>query len=153
MKVIRRIAISVLVASFVSSSLSLTRFVKAQQPAPSSNTKLEKSAAQWPVESGSVVSRSSEKADIAPSNEPVMRIALSTGMGGATISTTARLLSVSEFTDEAQPLDATRVRVESRMLTPSRQLADHAYDLEIARSLPREDADRLIESIRQTAGE
>ena len=153
MKVIRRIAISVLVASFVSSSLSLTRFVKAQQQAPSSNTKLEKSAAQWPVESGSVVSRSSEKADIAPSNEPVMRIALSTGMGGATISTTARLLSVSEFTDEAQPLDATRVRVESRMLTPSRQLADHAYDLEIARSLPREDADRLIESIRQTAGE
>ena len=39
------------------------------------------------------------------------------------------------------------------MLTPSRQLTDRAYDLEIARALSREDADRLIESIRQNASE
>jgi len=153
MDLIKRTAIFLLVASFVCSSFSLTRLAHAQVQEPSSGTKSDKSTRQWPVESSSVVSRSSEKADVAPANEPVMRIALSTGTGGATISTTARLLSVSEFTDEAQPIEATRVRVESRMLTPSRQLADRAYDLEIARSLPREDADRLIESIRQTAGE
>ncbi len=81
-----------------------------------------------------------------------MRIALSTGTSAATISTTAKLLSVSDFSDEAQPLDATRVRVESRMLSPTR-LTDRAYDLELADSLIRDDAERLIESVRLTAGE
>src|SRR5581483_8530584 len=80
------------------------------------------------------------------------RFALSTGTSAATISTTAKLLSVSDFSDEAQPLDATRVRVESRMLSPTR-LTDRAYDLELADSLIRDDAERLIESVRLTAGE
>jgi len=153
MTFIRRTAIVLLVASFALSSLGFGRLARAQQQDPASAPKSEKASAQWPIDSGTVVSRASEKADVGATTEPVMRIALSTGTGAATISTTARLLSVSEISDEAQPLEATRVRVESRMLTPSRQLTDRAYDLEIARALSREDADRLIESIRQNASE
>jgi len=153
MTFIRRTAIVLLVASFALSSLGFGRLARAQQQEPASAPKSEKASAQWPIDSGTVVSRASEKADVGATTEPVMRIALSTGTGAATISTTARLLSVSEISDEAQPLEATRVRVESRMLTPSRQLTDRAYDLEIARALSREDADRLIESIRQNASE
>ena len=82
-----------------------------------------------------------------------MRIALSTGTSGATISTTARLLSVSEFTSEVQPIEAARVRVESRMLAPAHPINDRAYQIEIARSLTREDAERLMGAIHQSTNE
>ncbi len=150
----KRTAIVLLVASFVVSSLGFARLTQAQQEKPTSATKSEKASPAWPTDPGTtIVSKAGEKTDVGVANEPVMRIALSTGTGAATISTAARLLSVSEFSDEAQPLEATRVRVESRMLTPSRQLTDRAYDLEIARGLSREDADHLIESVRGNASE
>jgi stage II sporulation protein D len=78
-----------------------------------------------------------------------MRIALSTGSRAATISTTARLLNASEFGSQALPLETTRVRVESRMLSPSRPVNDRAFDLELGRSLSRDDADRMVDQIRQ----
>ncbi len=152
MNLIRSTAIFFLTTAVVCSSLAFTEFAHAQQQEPSSETKSEKSPRTWPIDSSSVVSKSSEPSETNPANEPVMRIALSTGASGATISTTARLLSVSEFTNDAAPLEATRVRVESRMLSPTR-LIDRAFELQIATSLAREDADRLIESIRQTADE
>ena len=49
--------------------------------------------------------------------EPLMRIALSTDVRAATISTTAKLLNASDLISEPQPLEVSRVRVESRMLT------------------------------------
>src|SRR6184192_2288572 len=55
------------------------------------------------------------------SSEPVMRIALSTDVRSATISTTAKLINVSEVNPASQPLETARVRVESRLLSPSRQ--------------------------------
>lgn len=142
-----------LVASLFSSSLSFVQLATAQQQEPTPETKFDKPARQWPNDSGSVVTKANEPTNVTLSGEPIMRIALSTGTGAATISTAAKLLSLSDFTTDAQPLEATRVRVESRMLTPSRQPIDRAFDLEIARSLPREDADRLIESVRQNVGE
>jgi stage II sporulation protein D len=105
------------------------------------------------IENSSVVKTTSEGfAAIPVSSEPVMRIALSTGTSGATISTTASLVSVSEFSAESQPLEASRVRVESRVLGPSRP-SERAYELELARSVSREEADRLIETVRQNADE
>ena len=84
--------------------------------------------------------------------EPVMRIALSTNARAATISTTAQLLNASEFIGQPQPLETSRVRVESRVLSPQDQ---HDQDVEItlARSLSREDADRLIKSVREVTHE
>ena len=82
-----------------------------------------------------------------------MRIALSTGTRAATISTTAKLLSVSDFNAEAQPLETARVRVESRVLSSSRETQDSDYDVELARGIERDDADRLVDSVKELAGE
>ncbi len=82
-----------------------------------------------------------------------MRIALSTGTGAATISTTAKLVAASDLADANQTLEATRVRVESRMLSTSRPTSDHLYEMTLAVSLPREDADRLSESVKQSTEE
>ena len=84
--------------------------------------------------------------------EPVMRIALSTNTRAATISTAAQLLNASDFIGEPQPLETSRVRVESRVLSPQ---DSHDQDVEItlARALSREDADRLIKSVREVTDE
>ncbi|MFY9618279.1 MAG: SpoIID/LytB domain-containing protein [Pyrinomonadaceae bacterium] len=84
--------------------------------------------------------------------EPVMRIALSTNTRAATISTAAQLLNASDFIGEPQPLETSRVRVESRVLSPQ---DSHDQDVEItlARALSREDADRLIKSVSEVTDE
>jgi SpoIID/LytB domain protein len=109
---------------------------------------------QWSVERNSVVKTAGEKSSTATSSaEPVMRIALSTSTGAATISTTASLVSVSEFGGESQPLETARVRVESRSLSIPRGTEERAYEIELARRLSREDADGLAKSIHELAGE
>src|SRR2546421_4356453 len=114
----------------------------------------DKPRSTWPTESRSVVKKTTEDvAAITLSDEPVMRIALSTGTSAATISTTARLLNVSEIDTNNQPLETTRVRVESRMLTPSQVSNDRSYEITLATSLSREEADRLSDSVRQSADE
>ncbi|MGQ0761622.1 MAG: SpoIID/LytB domain-containing protein [Acidobacteriota bacterium] len=84
--------------------------------------------------------------------EPVMRIALSTNTRAATISTAAQLLNASDLIGEPRPLETSRVRVESRVLSPQDQ---HDLDIEItlARGLSREDADRLIKSVSEVTDE
>src|SRR5262249_11860 len=46
-----------------------------------------------------------------------------------------------------------RVRVESRTLSAPRENQDRTYDIEIARAILRDDADRLVESLRELAAE
>src|ERR1041385_8433061 len=121
---IRRFAAVLLLAAFGCSPIA--PLVLAQQPAARSDDK----STRWPTDKPSVVTTTSETGTTTLANEPVMRIALSTGTGAATISTTAQLLSVSEFSSESQPVEATRVRVESRMLTPARAPNDGAYEIE-----------------------
>ncbi len=123
------------------------RFCFAQEP----NGRSEKRA-EWPSEKTSIVKTASDTtATTTLANEPVMRIALSTGTGAATISTSAKLLSVSELTSEVRPLDAARVRVESRMSSPA--INDRGYQIEVAESLARDEADRLMASIHESTGE
>ena len=153
---LRRFAIVLLIASVLISPLTFARSVFAQETRerPKPDEKSEKTQRAWPAEQGSVVKKAGEPtASPQLSNEPVMRIALSTDTRAATISTTARLLNASEFNSATQPLEATRVRIESRMLSPTRQANDRAYDIEIARSLSREDADRMVASVHQLTGE
>ncbi|HJZ83310.1 MAG TPA: hypothetical protein VKD91_23280, partial [Pyrinomonadaceae bacterium] len=141
-----KIAVVVLVAIFVS---SFGRLAWAQNPT-------DRAAAdkKWPAENSSVVRTASEKSSTGTlPGEPVMRIALATGTGAATISTNAKLLSLSEFSSDAQTLETARVRVESRTLSAPRENQDRTYDIEIARAILRDDADRLVESLRELAAE
>src|SRR5207248_2822297 len=84
------------------------------------------------------------------SSEPVMRIALATDVRSASVSTTAHLVNASEVT--LIPLETSRVHVEARALSP-RPPANTAFDIELARGVSREDADRLIESVKTKIGE
>jgi stage II sporulation protein D len=134
---------------FVSLLSAPAQFVSAQETRDRS-TSAPKSA--WPTDSKSAVKKAAENT-VTLAEEPVMRIALSTGTGAATISTTARLVAVSDLPDANQPLEAPRVRVESRMLSTSRPPIDHVYEVTLATSLSREEADRLSESVKQSAEE
>jgi stage II sporulation protein D len=133
---------------FVILSSAPIQFVSAQETRDRSTS--PKSA--WPTDSKSAVKKAAENT-FTLSEEPWMRIALSTGTGAATISTTARLVAVSDLADGNQPLEAARVRVESRMLSTSRPPIDHLYEVTLATSLPREEANRLSESVKQSAEE
>ncbi|MDX6406478.1 MAG: stage sporulation protein [Blastocatellia bacterium] len=151
-KSIRAIAVLLLIASTLLSpiaSSSLT-FAQERDRRASGETGAQKT---WPSEQGSVAKKASEsKSQIQLSNEPVMRIALSTDSRAATISTTARLLNASELASQALPVETTRVRIESRMLSPARPESDRAFDLEVGRSLSRDEADRIVDQIRQLTG-
>src|SRR5437763_12314677 len=130
----KKIAVVLLIATFLSASSAPVLAQDAR----------DKPKSTWPIESKSVVKKTTEGLTaVTLSDEPVMRIALSTGTGAATISTTARLLNVSETAAENQPLETTRVRVESRMLTPSQVLNDRSYEMILATSLAHDEADRL----------
>src|SRR6266576_2186638 len=148
-KPVRAVAIRLLVATTLLSPISFSPVAVAQDRGrrASGETGQPKT---WPSDQDSIIRKASEsKSTIQLSSEPVMRIALSTGSRAATISTTARLLNASEFGSQSLPLETTRVRVESRMLSASRPVNDRAFDLELGRSLPRDDADRMVEQIRQ----
>jgi len=90
--------------------------------------------------------------DTTQSAEPLMRIALSTDTRAATISTTAKLLNASDLIAEPQPLEVSRVRVESRVLS-STPTADQNIEIVVGKALTRDDADRLVDSISDLAAE
>jgi stage II sporulation protein D len=151
----RTIAIVLLIASVLLLPISFAPATTAQETRERrvSGDAGEKSPRTWTANQDSVVRTASESKEPGTlSAEPVMRIALSTGVRAATISTTASLLNASEFNSSALPLETSRVRIESRTLTPSRQASEPPFDIEIARSLSREDADRMVTSVRQLTG-
>ena len=84
--------------------------------------------------------------------EPLMRIALSTDTRAATISTTAKLLNASDLIAAPQSLEVSRVRVESRMLSAT-PTTEQNIEVVVAKSLKRDDADRLVDSVSDLADE
>ena len=149
---IRTIATRLLIASTLLSPLSFSSAVIAQdrQRRATDESGQQKT---WPSDQASIVKKASESKEPSQlSNEPVMRIALSTDSHSATISTTASLLNASDTNAQPLPLDTSRLRVESRMLSPTRPSNDHAFDLEVARSLSRDEADRIVGQVRELAG-
>jgi stage II sporulation protein D len=149
----RTIATLLLIVGMLISPLSFAPSTSAQETRErrASGDAGEKNQRTWPADERSILKKASEPS-AQLSNEPVMRIALSTGVRAATISTTASLLNASEFNSSVQPLETARVRIESRMLTPSRQTNEPPIDIEVARSLSREDAERMVVSVRELTG-
>ena len=85
------------------------------------------------------------------SAEPVMRIALATNVRSATVSTTAHLLNASQLS--MIPLETSRVHVEARALSPRPVANDATNEVQLARGLPREEADNLAALVREKVGE
>src|ERR1700675_1285557 len=154
----RSISVPVLLASVLLSPLTVAPSIYAQElRAPVTQPAKEENRRAWPLQQSSIVNGQNvnHQAGAGPQliNEPLMRIALSTDVGAATISTAGHLLKASELDLTPQALDTTRLRVESRLLSPARQITDRNYDIEIARSLSREDADRMVATVRELTGE
>ena len=151
----RRNVIVLLIASILISPLSLASSIVAQETRErrTQDKKSESTQRTWPSEQRSVIKNASDVAGPSISPEPVLRIALSTDTRAATVSTTARLLNASELNSSAQPLETTRLRIESRLLSPSRPSNTQNYEVEIARSLSREEAERLAGSVHQLVNE
>ena len=147
----RSISVPILLASLLLSPLTVAPSINAQElRAPAA--KEEKTRRTWPLPPSSTFREAAgEPAQLI--NEPLMRIALSTDVGAATISTAGHLLKASELDMTPQPLETTRLRVESRLLSPARQVSEQTYDIEIARSLSREEAERMVATIHELTGE
>jgi stage II sporulation protein D len=151
-RLIRIVSIMLLIASTFFSPLtfSTNTFAQDRDRRATPETGQPKT---WPADQSTITRTASESKELAQlSPEPIMRIALSTGTRSATISTNAQLLNASEVNAQTLPLDTTRVRVESRMLSPTRSADDHPFDLEVGRSLPSADADRMVDQIRELTG-
>jgi stage II sporulation protein D len=152
----RFISVLFLLASLLLSSLTFAPSIRAQetrerrtQPATE-----EKTRRTWPSPQNSIVGDAPNSTkSVQLINEPLMRIALSTDGGAATISTAGQLLKASELDSTPQALETARVRVESRLLSPARQVTDRNYDIEIARSLSREEAERMVATVGELTGE
>ena len=151
----QRNLIVLLVASILISPLSVAPSTIAQETRErrTQDDRSEKPQNTWPSEPRSITKNASDVPGPSISQEPILRIALSTDTRAATISTTARLLNASELNSSTQPLDTTRLRIESRLLSPSRQSSSQNYEVEIARSLSREEAERLADSVHQLVNE
>ena len=149
-----RTAVVLLVLSALLSPLGFISSVPGQESRErrAATVKEETKRPAWPTENGSVVQKAGDP-DNSVSDEPIMRIALSTNTRAASVSTTAQLLNASELNSAPLPLETARVRIESRLLSPLRQSNDRPYEIELARDLSREDADRLIESVNKLTGE
>jgi stage II sporulation protein D len=86
--------------------------------------------------------------------EPVMRIGLATDVGSVNISTSGRLVSVTDEASASTPLAASRVRIEARSLTPLPPAsAATSFRVEIAGAATRVDAERAVAEIRTNTGE
>src|SRR2546423_2646423 len=151
----RRNVIVLLIASILISPLSFASSIIAQETRQrrTQDEKSEGTQRTWPSGPRSIIKSASDIPGSSISPEPVLRIALSTDTRAATISTTARLLNASELNSSAPPLDTTRLRIESRLLSPSRQSTTQNYEVEIARSLSREEAERMADSVHQSVNE
>src|SRR5260370_31572821 len=147
----RSISVPILLASLLWSPLTVAPSINAQELRASA-AKEGKTRRTWPLQPSSTFREAAgEPAQLI--NEPLMRIALSTDVGAATISTAGHLLKASELDMTPQPLETTRLRVESRLLSPARQVSEQTYDIEIAPSLSREEAERMGATVHEFTGQ
>lgn len=152
----RSIAIVMVIVSLLLSPLSFRLPIAAQEVRQrrTQSEPTDRSPRAGPATETPVVNQSGKTGELVRlTNEPLMRIALSTDARAVTVSTTARLLNASELNSAPRPLETPRVRIESRLMSPARPASDHAYEIEIARALSREDAERMVSLVHQSAGE
>jgi stage II sporulation protein D len=87
------------------------------------------------------------------SNEPLIRIGLATDARSVTVSSSGRLLGMTEPGAPPAPLAVARVRLEARLLAPRPETLDaDGFRVELARMAKREDATRAAGEIREATG-
>ncbi len=122
-----------------------TRARRAENPKPD-NT-------EWRSQPDSVAKKAIETGGLMRlESEPVMRIALATEARSVAISTAGHLMNASELNSPPVPLQTSRVRIESRVLSPLRA-NDRTYKIDLAQGVTRERAEGLAKLVRDETGE
>lgn len=113
-----------------------------------STAKRAPAADAWKVSPSSVTDADSLKSPTG--TEPTIRIALATDVRSASISTSAHLMSSTNLAQTFVPLDVTRVRVDSHLLSPLPQSSEENFRLTIDGLPSRAAADEQAKQIHDT---
>jgi hypothetical protein len=126
---------------------------KAAPPNPLSQTTEQSKSATWNVKPTSITNAGAAS-PIPSAAEPTIRVALATDVRSASISTSAHLMSATDFAQTFVPLDVTRVRVDSHLLSPlPLNTGAETCRLKIEGLSSRSAADELAKQIHQGAEE
>ncbi len=133
------------IAVLVAHALLASSFVAFAQDAPQTRPRRVQAPAQPTSQARAEITRLS--------GEPLVRIGLATDARSVNISTSGRLLSVTEPGAPIAPLAVARVRLEARLLAPRPETFDTGgFRVELARMAKREDALRAATEIREATG-
>ena len=133
------------------SLLLSTTFAQQQTPA---ETRPRRAQPAWPQPSAATPIISSPNLAVVAGPEPRIRVALSTDSRSAVISTTGHLMNASGGSSTLLALDASRVRVDPRLLSPSAKVNDDdAFRVIVAGATSHDEADDMGKEIEKLIGE
>ena len=133
------------------SLLLSTTFAQQQTPA---ETRPRRAQPAWPQPSAATPIISPPNLAIVTGPEPRIRVALSTDSRSAVISTTGHLMNASGGSSTLLALDASRVRVDPRLLSPSSRVDNDAnYRVIVAGATSHDEADDIGKEIEKLTGE
>ncbi|HYY58787.1 MAG TPA: SpoIID/LytB domain-containing protein [Pyrinomonadaceae bacterium] len=144
---------SKLIALLIAGALTALPTLRAQGPPPSEQTRPRRARdPALPPTTPAPAQTETTRLSV----EPVMRIGLATDVGSVNISTSGRLVGVTEEAGAPAPLAVSRVRIEARSLAPPplppANVAS-SFRVEIAGAATRVDAERAAGEIRERTGE
>src|SRR2546428_3496191 len=102
----------------------------------------------WPATSAASVQQSTQLG-----TEPTVRIGLATDMRSVAISTTGHLMNASAENAAPVALETSRVRIESRLLSPATVNQRELYRVELAGSFMRDEAERFARQVQDVTGD
>ncbi|HSK64892.1 MAG TPA: SpoIID/LytB domain-containing protein, partial [Pyrinomonadaceae bacterium] len=124
----------------------------AQQPV-NSDTRPRRTQPAWPQPSASTPIISAPNLALVTGPEPKIRVALTTGVRSAVISTTGHLMNASGGGTTLLALDTSRVRVDARMLSPMRETNKEEFRVFVAGAATRDEAEELEDEIEKLTKE
>ena len=138
------------IAVLLSQSL-LFSFVFAQQPV-NTDTRPRRTQPAWPQPSASRPIIAAPNLGVVAGPEPKIRVALTTGVSSAVISTTGHLLNASGGGTTLVALDTSRVRVDARLLSPVRETDNDVFKVIVAGVGSRDEAEETKDEIEKLIG-
>ena len=139
------------IAVLLAQSLFLS-FVCAQQPA-NTDTRPRRTQPAWPQPSASTPVIPAPSLAVVAGAEPKIRVALTTDVRSAVISSTGHLMNASGGGTTLMALDTSRVRVDARRLSPVRETSNEEVTVFVAGAASRDEAEDLEDEIEKLTKE
>ncbi|MEO8434849.1 MAG: SpoIID/LytB domain-containing protein, partial [Pyrinomonadaceae bacterium] len=127
-------------------TLALSPFLPTHNLAAQENRERKAGSGSQPAWTVPTSADAQQRTELGP--EPTVRVGLATDMRSVTISTTGQLMNASALNTAPVPLEATRVRIESRYLSPPAVSDRELYRVELAGSFIRDEAERFARQVK-----